>query len=271
MHYFVRLAIDYQFKIEQESAYIGVLAEMLMRTLTILSFLTLLSLATLGQNQKMIQRDWIKISIENLSEKEIGPDTLYTRYSFSKSNLNMSFYPGWDDYTQTWTKNGNNLTLGFDTYRIELLNDTALTIALDGFRRFKFLSEEYLSSKEQYLDSIGQHNDKPLFKANEYISPRYKGQGSFRDYVQKDLEGYNIKKAAYFLASFIVTEDGRVENIVIRKGITDGFDAAVTKQLLKSSKKWSPARFKGQPIQTEMLYEIKYLDALTPHSSGTLQ
>jgi hypothetical protein len=244
---------------------------MLMRTLTILGVLTLLSLTTLGQNQKVIQRDWIKVSLENLSNQDIGPDTLYTRYSFSKSNLNMSFYPGWNDYTQTWTRSGNNLTLGFDTYNVELLNDTALIIALDGFRRLKFLSEEYLSSKEQYLDSIGQYNSKPLFKANNYITPRYKGQGSFRDYVQKDLEGYNIKKAAYFLATFIVTEDGRVENVIVRKGITEGFDAAVTKQLLKSSKHWTPARFKGKPIQAEMIYEIKYLDALTPHNSGTLQ
>ena len=219
----------------------------------------------------MIQRDWVKVSLENLSTQNIEPDTLYTRYSFTKSNLNMSFYPGWNDYTQNWSIRGDNLTLGFDTYRIELLNDTALIIALDGFRRFKFLSEELLSGKEQYIDSIGQFNGKPLFKANNYITPRYKGPGSLKDYVQKDLEGYNIKQAAYFLATFIVTEEGRVENVVIKKGLTEGFDAAIKKQLVRSSKNWMPARFKGTPIQTEMIYEIKYLDPLTPRNSGILQ
>lgn len=243
---------------------------MLMRTLITIFLLTFLSLSVLSQNTKMIQRDWIKVSTENLSDQEIAPDTLYTRYSFSKSSLNISLYPGWNDYTQNWLYKDNYLTIGFDTYKIELLNDTALTIALDGFRRFKFLSEEYLSSNEQYLDSIGQYNNKPLYKANNYISPRYNGKGRFRDIVQKDLEGYHIKKATNFLATFIVTEDGKVENIIIHKSIAEGFDAAVTKQLLKSSKKWSPARFDGKPVQTEMIYEIKYLDSLTPHGSGIL-
>ena len=119
-----------------------------MRTLTILGFLILLSLAAFGQNQKMIRRDWIKVSTENLSNQEIGPDTLYTRYSFGKSSLNISFNPGWDDYTQTWSSNNNNLTIGFDTYKVELLHDTALIIALDGFRRFKFLCGEFEAMKQ---------------------------------------------------------------------------------------------------------------------------
>jgi hypothetical protein len=73
------------------------------------------------------------------------------------------------------------------------------------------------------------------------------------------------------MATFIVTEEGKVENVIVRKGITGGFDAAVTKQLLKTSKNWTPAHFKGKPVQTEMMYEIKYLDALTPYNSGILQ
>lgn len=239
-----------------------------MKALTTSYLFILLSLTTFAQNQKTIQQDWIKVSMENLSNQEIGPDTLYTRYSFNKSTLDISLYPGWNDYTQTWTKNGNKLKIGFDTYQIEVLNDTALTIALDGFRRFKFLSEQYLSSKEQYLDSIGQYNGKPLFRANDYISPRYKGKSSFKDYVQKDLEKYNIKKATYFLATFVITEDGKVENVIIRNSITEGFDKEVANQLLKSSKNWAPARFRGQPIQTEMIYEIKYLNSLSLPGSG---
>jgi hypothetical protein len=240
-----------------------------MRTLTVLIFFASMSLTTLAQNQKMIQREWVKVSSENLSTKEVGPDTFYTRYSFTKSRLHVSFYPGWNEYPQTWSIKGDRLTLGFDTYRIEQLNDTSLIISLDGFRRFKFMSEESLSGKEQYLDSIGQFNDKPLYKANNYITARYKGQGSLKDYIQKNLEGYNIRKAAYFLATFIVTEEGRVENVIIRNGITEGFDTAVKKQLIKSSKNWIPARFKGTPIQTEMIFEIKYLDSLVPY--GILQ
>ena len=241
-----------------------------MRTSILFFFSVLLALSSRGQSPKMLQQEWIKSSIENLSNRETAQDTLYTRYTFRKSSWNVSFDPGWDYYTQSWSMNGKNLTLGFDTYRIEELNDTSLTIALDGFRRMKFLSEAYLSTKEEHLDSLGQYNNKPFYKANHYITPRFKGKENFRDFVQKDLEGFNIRKANYFLATFIVTEEGKVENVIIRNGITEGFDAAATKQLYKSSGKWAPARFKGKPIQTEMKYAIKYLDSITPQHSGVL-
>lgn len=230
----------------------------------LLPLVLLLSTKAPAQSQKSLQRDWIKVSTENLSAQEIPKDTLYTRYSFTKSALNISFYPGWNDYNQTWSMNGKNLKLGFDTYKVEVLNDTALVISLNGFRRFRFVSEEYLSRKEEFLDSIGTYNNKTLYEANDYFSPRYKPEGSFRHYVEKSLVGYNIKKAAYFKATFIVTEDGSVENVQIVNGITYGFDEAAKMQIAKSSGKWRPASVNGKKIQTQMTYDIKYLDSLTP-------
>ncbi len=229
-----------------------------------------LHLTSSAQNRKLLQRDWIKTSIENLSGREAGPDTLYTRYSFGKSKVDISFYPGWNEFSQDWSINGSNLTIGFDTYQVETLNDSVLTISLAGFRRVNLLSEKLLASKEENLVSIGQYNGKPLYRANDFISPRYKGKGSFRSRIQANLEGYHIQKATYFLATFIITEEGKVENVIIRNGITHGFDAEVKRQLEKTSKDWKPAQFKGSPVQVEMAYEIKYLGGLSPFSSGSL-
>ena len=243
------------------------LAEMLMRQILITSILVVFSIMSFAQTQKKIQRSWIKSSIEDLSGKLTGPDTLYTRYTFEKSGLNISFYPGWDDYKLTWTFNNEKATIGFDTYTIETLNDSILVLFLEGFRRMTFIAEDYLSTQKKYLDSLGEYNGKPLYKANQYITPRFIGKDNFRNLIQKNVEGYNIKKATYFLASFIVTEEGKVENVKVIKGITEGFDREITKQLLATSKKWKPAYFQGKPIQTEMVYDIKYLDSLTPSNS----
>jgi hypothetical protein len=241
-----------------------------MRLTLIFTGFILLSFGSYAQNQKKIQRSWIKSSIEDLSGRSTEPDTLYTRYSFVKNTLNISFYPAWDDYKQTWAVNDDKATIGFDTYKIETLNDSILVISLEGFRRLNFIAEDYLSNQEKYLFSLGEYNGKPLYKANKYITPRFTGNESFRNFIQKDVEGYNIKKAAYFLATFIVTGEGKVENVKIIKGISEGFDHEIAKQLLKTSKKWRPAYFHGKPIQTEMFYEIKYLDSLTPFNSGSL-
>jgi len=243
---------------------------MLMSKLLIATILIVFSVTSFAQTQKKIQRSWIKYSIEDLSGKSTEPDTLYIRYTFEKSSLNISFYPGWDDYKLTWSVNNEKATIGFDTYTIETLNDSILVIFLEGFRRMRFIAEDYLSNQEKYLDSIGEYNGKPLYKANRYITPRFTGKDNFRNLIRKNVEGYNIKKASYFLASFIVTEEGKVENVKVIKGITEGFDREITKQLLETTKKWKPAYFQGRPIQTEMIYDIKYLDSFTPTSSGTL-
>ena len=71
---------------------------MLMKHQFLFVVIVLLTVKLSAQNQKKIQRSWIKTSIENLSNTPIEPDTLYTRYTFEKSSLNISFYPGWDDY-----------------------------------------------------------------------------------------------------------------------------------------------------------------------------
>jgi len=215
-----------------------------------------------SQNIRRIEKSWVKMSVENLSQTEIAPDTMYTRYTFDKSKLYISFYPAWDDYQQQWSSNKDNLTIGFDTYHIEVLTDTSLVIKLDGFRKFSFLAEDYLSNKEKNLDSIGVYNGKPLYKANNFITPRYLKGKSLRELLQKNTGGYNIRKAIRFLLTFIVTENGKIENIKVVKSITYGFDNEIIKQLQSTSKDWKAAKYKSSAIQTEMFFEIKYLDSI---------
>lgn len=222
-----------------------------------------------SQNKPSLQKSWIKTNIENLSARPIEPDTLYIRYTFTKSELRFSFYPGWDAYKQPASQNGNNLTIGFDTYKIEELTDTSLVLALEGFRRFRFLAETYLANKKESLEPLGQYNGQPLYRANRFVTPRYKKE-KLGEELGKSLEGYHGTEAAYFLASFVVTAEGRIENVQIVHGISEGFANEFTRQILKTSRQWQPALVNGQSVQTQMQYEIKYLKSLVPYKSGRL-
>jgi len=71
-----------------------------MKHILLYSLVSFMGIVSFSQNQKKIQKSWIKTAIVNLSGREIGPDTLYTRYTFDKSVLYISFYPAWDDYKQ---------------------------------------------------------------------------------------------------------------------------------------------------------------------------
>lgn len=241
-----------------------------MKQILLYTLVFLIALPSFGQHQKQLQRSWIKMKAENLSANEIAPDTSYTRYTFTKANLYISLYPGWDDYIQNWSVTGDNITTRYDTYKIEELTDTSLTISLEGFRRFKFLSEEYLGSQEINLIPLGQYNNKPLYKANNFITPRYAKRTSLYNMIQKNVERFRIKKAAHFMATFVITQTGKLEHIQIVNGITEAFDGEIIKQLNKTAKDWKPAYYKGDPIQTQMFYEIKYLNSLTPYNFGEL-
>lgn len=242
------------------------------KRLKILFLFVLMLLNTLdssSQNKKLIQGAWVRYDTENLSGKVTGPDTLYTRYCFDKSSLYVSFYPGWDDYKLNWTLKENDLTIGFDTYKIEALTDSTLTIALEGFRRVKFWAENYLCQQEKYLILLDSFNNAPVYKANNYITPRYANHVSFQHAIGKALEQENIKRAAYFMATFIVTDKGKIENVRVVNGINSEFDTDVVNFIKKTSGNWIPANFKGVPIQTQTFYEIKYLRSLTVFSTST--
>jgi TonB-like protein len=223
-----------------------------------------------SQSRKKIQRSWIKKTVINLTGKEpkIEADTLYTRYVFDGPNLYISFYPGWDSYKQEWSMGDNQLTVGFANYIIEALTDTSLTIMQPGFRRMEFLSEEYISSQDQNLISLGEFNGKPLYQANKLISPRYLKHLSFYDKMREGLELGNITQPDIFQVTFIVTEEGKVENVQLVKGMAPGHDKEVMERIQKSSKSWKPAFYKGQPIQTRFLFEVKFLPSLIRNQSG---
>ena len=238
---------------------------------SILLFYTLFSvaLASLPQNQKKIQKSWVKISVENFSDRPIE-EVAYMRYTFGKNKVHVSFNPAWDTYTLDWSLSGNNVTVGISNYAIEELTDTSLVIYQEGFNRVKFLSEEYLNSKENNLQQVGEINGKPFYKANEIVTARYEKSTSLTEVLSKNTSGYNIKSQSYFLLTFVVTEEGEIENIKVENSIAEGYDAEVIKNLLKTSKDWKPAYYKGKPVATQMCYDIKYLKSTTPFSAGNL-
>lgn len=237
-----------------------------------LLLLCVLLIHTIGfsQNKTLTSHAWLKQRVENLSDQQMEVDTLYIRYKFEKSKLYISFYPTWSDYQVNWTIRDNQLTIGFDTYTIEELTDTSLTIALNGFRRISFLAEDYCNSLEKHLQQIGEYNGKPLYQANKFITPRYSTKESLRPHIEQGTKEYSIPNASYFRVTFIVTEEGKVENIKIISSILEGFDNAVVSQLKKTSGKWQPATFNGKAIQTETFYEIKYLKSTVPYKSGKI-
>ena len=228
----------------------------------IITFVTFFCCDNVAQ-EKLLKKSWIKQSIEEFSRPQT-PDTTYMRYTFNNAEVYFGFEPGWNSASMPYSIKGNALTLGFDKWIIETLNDSSLTIFIQGFRRVKFLSENYLRMKDNDIVQIGQYKGKPLYKANQIITPRYmKANDLRRDILKEDRsDDYNIRKAGVFSISFIVTEEGRVEEPKIITGVAESYDKNVIRELLRTSKYWQPATTMEKPIQTLMILEVKFLDSL---------
>jgi hypothetical protein len=211
-----------------------------------------------------LKKVWIKSSIEEFSRTQPEPDTSYVRYVFSNSTVLIGFEPSAHFIQLSYSVKGNTLTMGFDQWTIESLTDSTLTIFLSGFRRMKFVAEDYLRTRDEYLERVGEYKGKPLYKANRIVTPRYKKPNPLVNDISKQdrSDDYNIRKAGTFRMSFIVTEEGKIEDPKILIGVAPGYDKGMIRELLRTSGQWSPATFKGQAIQTLLLFEIKFLDSL---------
>ncbi|MBN8856626.1 MAG: hypothetical protein BGO55_23745 [Sphingobacteriales bacterium 50-39] len=232
------------------------------RYLVLALTLTLTSPAILyGQSKQLLLKTWIKTGVYNVSDGQQVKDTLYTRYTFLKKNAYISFNPAWDGQSFNWSIDGKKLTVGFAAWEIEELTDSTLSISQPGFRKLKFYAEDYLARDSSHLIQMGEFNNEPVYQGNRYITPRWK-KPSLDEYLHKEVSVYEIRKANYFEVSFIITKQGTVENIKVTKGIIPDFDDMVVDLLKKTSSQWIPATFRGQTVQTQLIYHIKYLDSI---------
>ena len=212
-------------------------------------------------------KSWIKVESEDLTGKISTLDTTYTRYTFSRSEAYISLNPAWDDYNMKCDLQGNQIQIGYQIYNIEELTDTTFSIHAPGFRKIKFKSEKYLCQNPIVLRKIGEKNSIPVYQASDTLTPRYI-KGKLDLLLEKNSHGYNIVQATYFRMDFTITEKGKVEDVVVTKSISYGFDKGMVEEIINTSGKWKPAYFNEMPVKTRMFFERKYWNSSRLGNTG---
>jgi len=227
-------------------------------TLTLFIFLSSVAIS------QKIKKSWILIDTENLStDSTNSEDSKYRRYEFSNDRVYLGFNPAWNGGNYPWSLDNKDLTVGFATYNLEVLNDTCLVFAKAGFKRFKLISEEkYGHLKHQSDTALALHGN-TVYIADNYITPRLKKQYNISDLIK--MSDYNIKKEIIFLAKFVVTDKGKVDRIEIVNGINNGFDQEFKDLLMKTTSKWAPALLNGKPVNSQLTYTIHYINSITDY------
>jgi|GEM_PF-4972362 len=215
---------------------------------------------------KLLKRAWIKHAFEEF-QMNFNSDSLYLRYTFNSNNLLIAFEPESESTVLPYSLIKNKLTISYDEWLVETLTDSTLTIFLPGFRRIYFYSEEYLRSKQKDLVQVGEYNGQPVFKPTPIVTPRYRKDHRLGNDIHKQdrSEDYQLRKAGVFIMTFIVTAEGEIKEPKIIQGVAPGYDEGVIRELLKTSKKWEPARLNGVPVHTLVRHEVKFLDSIRQH------
>jgi len=201
---------------------------------------------------------WVKREVYALPENTLLPDTLYTRYTFQKNDAYISFTPAWNGRQFDWKLDGDQLTIGFVQYRIEEWTDSTLVIYQPGYRRFVLDNKEWLKSRSALPPVLGVFNNEPLYATTRIVTPRYK-KGDVERILRQNLQAENIRKPMTFEITFIVRTDGSVDSVKVVHGIEPSYDEEMARRIGKTSKDWTPAVCQGKPIQSQMVYTIRFL------------
>ena len=214
-----------------------------------------------GQKSKMLLKSWIVTGIY-LPDSSKMEDTTYLRYTFDRNKCYVSLLPDWNENPLDWSRSDDLLTIGVVIYHIDRLTDSTLILSSPGFRTMTMEDEICRTRDSTHLRMVATINGEPVYQANHFITPRYK-KGDLYKFIGEKYADISIVKASTFRASFVVHKDGSVSDIKLIQGIFEDLDNIVLKAIGLTSKEWAPATFNGTPVNTQVIYTIRYLDSPT--------
>ncbi len=193
-----------------------------------------------------------KRSEEKLSEEKFFND--------NKVNLVMSF---WDDKGNKTVENGNGFSQfvsdedGYTykgSYKNGLKNGD--WVAFKG--KVKVFEEVYKNGKlvkgTSWNDKKESFNYKKVFEKAYY---KKQVTGYVRKYVSRKFNSNIRTSSGNINLTFDVTKEGKVENVVIVKGLTQEHNSEV-KRIISEMEDWVPAKKRGQKLSTKNSLNLNF-------------
>ncbi|TDW97598.1 energy transducer TonB [Dinghuibacter silviterrae] len=234
-----------------------------MKSNTLLLLLCTIFLWTLhakAQEKSKLLKSWICVSSMSLPDSIVGNNSAYIRYTFEPRTSYVSFDPRWNEHSQDWSLEGNQLKMGSVTYTVEELTDADLVLVQPGIQVVTFRDEQLFCRDSTHLIQDGIFKSEPVFTANRWFAPRLKSE-DLHPIIGAALGSSASYRGKVFAVSFVIGTDGSVNDVHVLQSVKDSYDQKVLKQLDKTSGLWTPPFFHGHPIQTRMVFRMNYAGA----------
>src|SRR5690606_17512554 len=113
-------------------------------------------------------------------------------------------------------------------------------------------------------DYVHSPSSDTIYKASQKIHPMFSNSNGFDSALQKNMKPYGKymrfsgKSNELFFATFIVRKSGVVNNIRIIQGLDDKFNKEFVAACKKTEKKWIPAYYNNEPVDSQVTIEISF-------------
>lgn len=209
-----------------------------------------------AQGVSPLQKTWILIQSRSIKEDTMVTNALY-RLRFDKERMYATLPHSNNEISQPYSVTGNELKGRFVDYTIESITDSSLILLIPNNRKMYFLAEGYSPCGDSLIKKIGEFNGHPYYKAVSYLMPSTSGESLFT-IIEKAIHFDRQKQKITVGFSFIVDEEGNVQDAKILRSYSAEIDAIVLKQLQKRSGKWQPPIACGVPVATLLSYTFEY-------------
>lgn len=192
---------------------------------------------TFLKSQNKLQGNWIleKIQYQNGNLLEVNHPlySTFMEYDFNGNNLeinNQKFKISIDN--STISTNYRKMNYKFENQHL-IINENG------DDKVYYFLKEsDFLKKYSEFEPKEVVYNNKIVFESNSVIKRDFKNTENFQEFIRKNIPSYSSISATnnFFKATFVITKENKITDILIEKGISKTFDNEFKIALLKSEK-----------------------------------
>ena len=232
-----------------------------MKTLLLtLLLLIQFSLANGQDDASVLLGNWVKVNVTYSTGKPLPVGHIlkssYLRFTFKGNGIAFKTSdPLSNGLRFNYNTQGENLQIGFINYKILSVAKDTLTVLEEGLSGFDGnavkleLVKENLYQNSLPLEKETIISDTPkVYKESEKIRAIFNADENFQEFLRKQIPSYDQhqSKNGFLLATFIVSDNGKIDSLTIHMGIDKKFDRQFTKAVYKAENYFLPAQLNGQ-------------------------
>lgn len=220
---------------------------------------------------------WVKVGLRYYSGEEL-PSTHVLKHQYFKIKFtpNQKAFKSLDatvDGTPfDYSIHRKGLTIGYLEYTYDFSSKKDTLVLMEHYEG-RLIDQSYVYvfiREEKFQDAMPLQKNMyflrkrdTVFLESQKIYPTFtKSDEDFHSFLLSNVSSPKDKRNhPLLIASFIITEKGKIDSITIQRSINSKFDSQFKRALMESEKYWTPAIYKGKAVPVQKTHKLQFLSS----------